>query len=51
MTDMERQRESATLVDLLNESLIALMRDKDSLMLAARGSWSTSCDCPVSSAV
>lgn len=33
------ERESATLVDLLRESLMALIRDRDSLMLVVRGSW------------
>lgn len=40
----EQQRESARLVDRLKESVMAEMRDKDSLMLAVRGRWTASWD-------
>lgn len=35
--ELVRHKESATLVDRLSESLIAEMRESDSLMLAVRG--------------
>ena len=39
---LERHKDSATLVDLLKESLMAEIRDKDSLILQVRGRFSPS---------
>lgn len=44
VTLVERQSESAILVDRLKESLMAEMRERDSLILAVLVKWMASCD-------